>query len=111
MSPSEKTRRGPAGGGSAARKSGSPPAVRRALRRGPAYYQSRLVLGPLNYGLMSAGLISIVAGFLLLARRETSLSPALLVLGYCILIPASLLLERVPGRPGPGQMGPTGEGE
>lgn len=107
MSPSEKKR---AASGAAPRKAPNP-AVRRALRRGPAYRESRLVLGKLNYALLGAAAVAIVLGFLLLARRETSLAPALLVLGYCILIPAALLLERVPGRSGQGQPGPTGEGE
>ena len=98
MSPSEKRR----SSGSAASRKPVNPAVRRALRRGPAYRESRLVLGKVNYVLLAAALVSIVLGFLLLARRETSLAPALLVLGYCILIPAALLLERVPGRDGEG---------
>ena len=111
MSASEKTRRPGSGGSPAGRKPSGNPAVKRALRRGPAYRESRLVLGPVNYGLLAAGLLAIVVGFLLLASRETSVAPALLVLGYCILFPAALLLERVPGRPGGGQPGPTGEGE
>jgi len=108
VSPSEK-KRVPSGGSS--RKPAPNPAVRRALRRGPAYRESRLVLGKLNYALLGAAAIAIVLGFLLLARRETSLAPALLVLGYCILIPAALLLERVPGRNGSGQPGSSSEGE
>lgn len=106
MSPSEKRRPS-----SAASRKPVNPAVRRALRRGPAYRESRLVLGKLNYALLAGALVSIVVGFLLLARRETSLAPVLLVLGYCILIPAALLLERVPGRSGSGQPGAEGSGE
>jgi len=107
VSPSEKRR--PSSGASG--KKPVNPAVRRALRRGPAYRESRLVLGKLNYALLAAAVVSIVLGFLLLARRETSLAPALLVLGYCVLIPAALLLERVPGRTGSGQPGSEGSGE
>ena len=48
--------------------------------------------------LLGAAGVAIVAGFMLLAAEEISLSPILLVLGYCILIPAALLIERVPGK-------------
>lgn len=89
---------------------GASRAVKRALRRGPAYEQSRLVLGPLNYGLMGGGLLSILVGFALLAARDISLAPFLLVLGFCVLIPAGLLVERVPGRkPGGPDASPGGE--
>jgi hypothetical protein len=37
------------------------------------------------------GLISIVVGYIFLAQDSISLAPALLVLGYCILIPLALL--------------------
>jgi hypothetical protein len=89
---------------------GASRAVKRALRRGPAYEQSRLVLGPLNYALMGGGLLSILVGFALLAARDISLAPFLLVLGFCVLIPAGLLVERVPGRkPGGPDASPGGE--
>jgi hypothetical protein len=55
-----------------------------------------LVLGRINYLLMASAGVAIIAGFILLAAEEISLSPILLVVGYCILIPASLLIERVP---------------
>ena len=106
----DKSRR-PQAAGAGARKSGTNPAVKRALKRGPAYQQSRLVLGRRNYLLMAAGAVAIVIGFFLLDRRETSLSPVLLVLGYCVLIPAALLWEQVPGRAAQGRPGPGGEGE
>jgi hypothetical protein len=89
---------------------GASRAVKKALRRGPAYEKSRLVLGPLNYGLMGAGAVSALVGFALLAAHDISLAPFLLVLGYCVLIPAGLLLERVPGRK-PGAAGAPTEGE
>jgi hypothetical protein len=69
------------------------PAVRRALRRGGIHqdHPSELVLGPGNYLLMGLGLVAIVLGFILLALKDITVSPILLVLGYCILIPAGLL--------------------
>ncbi|MDZ7859077.1 MAG: hypothetical protein U5O15_00165 [Candidatus Krumholzibacteriota bacterium] len=41
--------------------------------------------------IMILGLISIVSGYIFLANNSTSLAPVLLVLGYCILVPISLL--------------------
>ncbi|UCG53445.1 MAG: hypothetical protein JSW58_07790 [Candidatus Latescibacterota bacterium] len=38
-----------------------------------------------------AGMAAIVLGYVLLAFSEISISPILLVLGYCILIPLSFL--------------------
>jgi uncharacterized membrane protein len=96
--------------------------ARRTPRRAPAYQQSRLVLLKRNYMLLAAGVVAIVIGFVLLASKEISLSPALLVLGYCVLIPAGFLWEHVPAKEaqgqaqaaapqGQGQPGPGGGGE
>jgi hypothetical protein len=99
----ERDRRGkpaPAGAGRrlGAPRPGASRAAKKALKRGPAFERPRLVLGPLNYALMGAGVVSILVGFALLAARDISLAPFLLVLGFCALIPAGLLVERVPGR-------------
>ena len=76
------------------------PAVRRALRRGGVSQEhtSELVLGRVNYLLMGLGMAAIVLGFILLALKDITVSPLLLVLGYCILIPAGLLLRGEPWR-------------
>jgi hypothetical protein len=49
------------------------------------------VLGRWNALLLLAGGVSVVIGFVLLARREITISPILLVAGYCILVPLGLL--------------------
>ena len=110
MSPTERSR---APRATAQRRAQSSTAAKRALRRGAPQYQTRLVLQKRNYLLLGAGAVSIVFGFILLSNKEISLAPALLVLGYCVLIPAGLLWEHVPGKPGQGQSrpGPGGEGE
>ncbi len=44
-------------------------------------------------GLLLAGaLVALSVGYLLLARGSTTLAPALLVLGYCVLFPLGLAL-------------------
>jgi hypothetical protein len=49
--------------------------------------------GIVNAALFALGLASLVAGYLALAKGSTTLAPVLLVLGYCGLIPASLLIR------------------
>lgn len=49
--------------------------------------------GVLNTGLLVAGLAVLAAGYWALSRGSITLAPALLVLGYCGLIPASLLVR------------------
>jgi len=44
-----------------------------------------------KWKIFAAGMVSIVAGFILLAGADISISPVLLVLGYCVLIPLSFL--------------------
>jgi hypothetical protein len=44
-----------------------------------------------RWKLFAAGMVAIVLGYVLLALSETSVSPILLVLGYCVLIPLSFL--------------------
>lgn len=49
--------------------------------------------GPVNIGLFGVGVLAIVVGFVFLARGSLTLAPVLLVGGYCVLIPASLLVR------------------
>ena len=93
------------------KRSGPSPAVRRALRRGAAYHTPRIVLERFNYLIMAAGLVSVIIGFILLANREITLSPILLVLGYCILLPAAFLLRRNAGQRTPPDSGESSGGE
>jgi hypothetical protein len=41
--------------------------------------------------LFAAGLVAIVAGYVLLALGDITAAPALLVLGYCVLVPLAFL--------------------
>ena len=49
--------------------------------------------GPLNSVLLTLGVAVLVVGYVALSRGSTTLAPVLLVLGYCGLVPASLLLR------------------
>jgi len=52
-----------------------------------------LVLGRKNWATFGAGILSILAGYIFLSRGSITAAPILLVLGYVILIPVSLILR------------------
>ena len=52
-----------------------------------------IALGKKNYAIMGVGLAVIIAGFITLSTGSITLAPILLVLGYCVLIPVSLLVK------------------
>ncbi|HSG80758.1 MAG TPA: hypothetical protein VLC48_00805 [Gemmatimonadota bacterium] len=49
--------------------------------------------GTLNSLLLALGVAVIAGGYMALSRGSVTLAPVLLVLGYCVLIPASLLMR------------------
>ena len=54
--------------------------------------RSRLHLGPRNWLSLAAAVVSLAAGYVLLARGSTTAAPILLVLGYCVFFPVGLAL-------------------
>ena len=49
--------------------------------------------GPANTALLLVGVALLVAGYLSLSRGSITMAPVLLVTGYCVFIPASLLVR------------------
>ena len=55
--------------------------------------------GKINYKLFGIGLLTVILGFVLMATGETEsiqsirISPIILIIGYCILIPAAILVK------------------
>jgi hypothetical protein len=49
--------------------------------------------GLANNLLFGLAVASLLAGYVTLSQGSTTLAPILLVLGYCVLVPASLLLR------------------
>jgi len=55
--------------------------------------------GKINYQLFGIGLITIIFGYLLMAWGETEsaqsikIAPIILIIGYCIIIPAAILIK------------------
>jgi hypothetical protein len=56
--------------------------------------------GMANSLLLGLGLAVVVVGYFALSRGSITLAPVLLVLGYVVLIPSSLLLRRRSQGPG-----------
>ena len=46
-----------------------------------------------NYSLFAAGIISIIIGYIFLSKGSITVAPILLVLGYVILIPTSIIIK------------------
>ena len=46
-----------------------------------------------NYLVFGIGVLSVILGFITLSRGSTTLAPVLLILGYCVIIPISILLK------------------
>jgi len=55
---------------------------------------ARLPFSGRNYLLFAIGVLFIVLGFVLLSTGDISISPVLLVLGYCGFLPAAILVKR-----------------
>ena len=52
-----------------------------------------LPFGPLNYWLFLVGIILVVMGFVVLSQGSLTLAPVLLVLGYLVVLPLSILVR------------------
>jgi len=71
----------------------------RALRK-PVEADLGFSWGRLNTLLLGLGILALIAGYVALSRGSTTLAPVLLVGGYCVLIPASLLVRGRTQAPG-----------
>ena len=49
--------------------------------------------GVLNSAFLALGVAVLVVGYMSLAKGSLTLAPVLLVIGYCVMIPASLLVR------------------
>jgi len=52
---------------------------------------SAIGLSSFNLKLMVLSLLVIVAGFIFLSRGSVTIAPILLVLGYCVMVPFSII--------------------
>ena len=55
--------------------------------------------GKINYNIFAIGLLVIILGYIIMATGETEsiqsikIAPLILIVGYCILIPAAILVK------------------
>jgi hypothetical protein len=63
------------------------PAEPKRVRR-----EGTLALGTRNALMLFGGIVVIVIGYLLLGRGSITAAPLLLVLGYCVVVPLSIIL-------------------
>jgi hypothetical protein len=63
----------------------------KSLRNKPTPAGDSLRLSLVNYVLMGGGLISIIAGYVMLAHGSIVAAPLLLVLGYVVLFPLGII--------------------
>ena len=68
------------------KKQPRPVEPKRAKREGSLALSSRNIL------LLSAGIIIIAIGYFLLGKGSITAAPLLLVLGYCVVVPLSIIL-------------------
>ena len=61
---------------------------------------ARLPFSGRNYALFAIGIVLILLGFVILGTGDITISPILLVLGYCVFIPAGILLKSKPAKKG-----------
>jgi uncharacterized membrane protein HdeD (DUF308 family) len=54
---------------------------------------NKLYWGKINSIIFAAGILAIIIGYIFLARESLTLAPILLVLGYAVLIPISLVYK------------------
>lgn len=54
---------------------------------------NKLYWGKVNSIIFAVGILIIIMGYILLARESLTLAPILLVLGYAVLIPVSLVYK------------------
>ena len=60
--------------------------------------KNTLYLNKINWIIFATGILSIILGYIFLAREFLTLSPILLVLGYAVLIPISLVFKGFKGK-------------
>lgn len=65
--------------------------AKRSLPQTAASDAGTVTFGAQNWLLLAAGLVTIIAGYVLLAGGSTVAAPLLLVLGYVVLVPLGII--------------------
>jgi hypothetical protein len=71
----------------------SPRTTRPKSLRKPVEADLGFSWGGINSLLLALGMVALLVGYVALSKGSTTLAPVILVTGYCVLIPASLLVR------------------
>lgn len=66
--------------------------TRRTATAATVHAPASLQFSAINYTMLAIGLITIVAGYVLLSHGSTVAAPLLLVLGYAVIIPVGIII-------------------
>jgi uncharacterized membrane protein HdeD (DUF308 family) len=66
---------------------------REKVKEAKAHATPEISFARKNYLVMGLGILSIVLGYVFLARGSMTIAPLLLVLGYVVIIPIGLILK------------------
>jgi hypothetical protein len=88
-------------------------AGRKASAARQAEPQGSLVLGKRNVLTLVGGILVVIIGYLFLGKGSITAAPILLVLGYCVIIPLSIVLwvKKPDASKRPDDTTPSGTGE
>lgn len=67
--------------------------AQKKAQKQPAQHEEVLTFGKKNVILFGAALASIIVGFILLSKGSITAAPLLLVLGYIVLVPLSIIIK------------------
>ncbi len=71
-------------------------AAKQKMKRDDNSEEFKWPFGKRNYMFFGAAMLSIIVGYIALGQGSITLAPILLVLGYCVLVPISLIIKGDP---------------
>jgi len=67
--------------------------VAKAKKSAEVHEEDKWPFGSKNYILFAVAMVVIIIGFVTLGQGSMTLAPVLLILGYCVLVPAALIVR------------------
>jgi len=67
--------------------------IKEKPKKGPPKPKVELPFGRRNYTWFGIGILAIVVGYIFLSMGSLTLAPILLVAGYCVIIPISIIIS------------------
>ena len=67
--------------------------VAKVKKSAEVHQEDKWPFGMKNYILFAVAMVVIIIGFVTLGQGSMTLAPVLLILGYCVLVPAALIVR------------------